>query len=165
MDSRRLRVVLVALSLALLVGQLVWFGFGTHTPAGGATRLSASTLHANYESYVDQRVAVTAPVVATDPVVVALGEGTDARLTVRDVEVRVSTGDRLKLYGVVEAGHEMRAIDAVAVPKCGLWYTYAVSLLAGVWVLLRIVCHWRLDVRTLALERRERPLWFWWGDA
>jgi hypothetical protein len=155
-DGPRLRVALILLLVAVLVGQFVWFGAD---PPAGPQHLSASTLHESYDSHVGQRVAVTAPVVATDPVVVGLDDGPDARLTVRNVNGEVSVGDRLKLYGVVAPGHEMRALGAVAVPGWGLRYTYAVSLVAGLWVLFRIVRHWRFDPGTLALERRDRPLW------
>lgn len=153
MDGLRSRVALVVLLLTLLAGQLVWFG--AHPPPN--PNLSANALHANYASYVGQRVVVAAPVVATDPVVIALGDRADARLTVRGVEERVSVGDRLKIYGVVRPGHEMRAIDTVVVSRWGLWYTYTVSFLAGMWVLLRLVRYWRFDAGSLALERRERP--------
>ncbi len=37
-------------------------------------------------------------------------------------------------------------------------YMYGVSLGAAVWVALRLLAHWRIDFRTLALEPRERPL-------
>lgn len=159
LDWAVVRVALTGCLLAILAGQLVWFG--GHPPVGAGADLSARALHENYETYVGQRVVVTAPVVEVDPVVLALhGDDATSRLTVSGVSKRVSVGDRLQVFGIVRPGNEMRALNTITVPRWGLAYTYTVSFLAGFWVLLRIGRHWRLNPWALALERRDHPIEF-----
>lgn len=154
MDGPGIRIALVVVLLGVLAGQFVWFG--SDPPPAPARNLFGTNLDENYDSYVDERGVVDGTVVSTAPVVIAIDrDDTDVRLTISGLDRQVSTGDRLRVYGVLRPDHEMDAIDTVVVPAWGLPYTYAVSAVSGLWVLSRTVRDWRFDVARLTLERRE----------
>lgn len=153
--SPRARAVLVLLVLGAQFGLLVWHGTLAPAPEVGDYPNSAD-LVADYDRYAGDRVAVSGAVVATGPVVVELRSGGDSRrLTVRELSVPVERGDRLRVYGVADPDGTVRAINAFTVPRWGLWYTYAVSFLAGLWVLARLGRHWTVDRTALGLAPRE----------
>jgi len=73
---------------------------------------------------------------------------------VRDVVEPVGVGDRVRVKGEIVATRTVRASEAFAVPRWGLWYASSVSFLAGLWVLWRLVHQWRVDFGTLVLVPR-----------
>lgn len=150
------RLAVVCLLLTVLVGEFVWYG--AYPPPDPYVNLSGTLLAEGYDRFVGQRALVTASVVSTDPVVLLLDpDDTAVRLTVTGVDRPVVVGDRLRVAGVVQPGYEVRATDFIVVPRWGTTYTYVISAVAALWVLLRVVRQWRLDRRTLALVRRNRP--------
>lgn len=156
--TRRLGALLVL--LAALLGLVVWFGTLTPAPALGAYP-GTDHLATDYDAYVGERVAVGGTVRTTDPVTITSESdtGETVRLTVTDLDVPVDRGDQLRVYGVLGPNRTLRASNAFTVPAWGHWYAYVVSFLAGCWVLVRVLRHWRLDARTWTLERRATPVW------
>jgi hypothetical protein len=153
--SPRARTVLLVLVLGAQFGLLVWHGSLDPAPQVGDYPDEAD-LVVDYDRYAGDRVTVAGTVVGTSPPVVELRSGGDSiRVTVRDLSVPAERGDRLRVYGVAESGRTVRAISAFTVPRWGLWYTYAVSFVAGLWVLGRLVRHWRIDREAVGLAPRE----------
>lgn len=160
LDSPAARAATVLALLGALFGLLVWYGSLGLAPEmwvlPGATHLEE-----NYDAFVGQRVHVTGTVVATDPVVIenafGSGPGHTFRATVVGLDVDVQEGDRLAVYGVARPDHRIQARNAHTVPRRNYTYTYVVSFLAGAWVLTRLVLGWRVDLRRLAVEPRDRP--------
>ena len=155
----RRRAVIILVLLVFLFGLAVWYG--SLGPAPGLGDYPGEyQLATDYEQYLGERVTVGGPIVATDPVTIRTPTDTGAplRLTVTDLSISVDEGEELRVYGVVEPDHTIRAINAVSVPQSGHWYAWSVSFLAGLWVLGRLVRYWRLDRRTWTLTPREVPL-------
>jgi len=166
LDSGGGRVLGVALLVAVLFGLAVWYGTLLPAPEQGAYP-SGSDLAADYDARLGQQVQLTGTVVGTDPVVIAVGydrvvdgqarAGT-VRFTVTGVGRPVAAGQNLQVYGTARPDRTIAARNVVTVPSERIVYMYAVSAVAGLWVLARILRRWRLDPSTGALVRRERPV-------
>lgn len=155
------RVLVLGLLLSGLFGLAVWYG--TLEPAPSAWDLpDAEDLDRDRDRYVGERVQVRGDVVQLDPVVIHADYGVSGDVRLRivglDTSIPLREGIALWVYGVAEADLTVRSNNAFTVPGRGIWYTYMVSFLAGLWVLARIVRHWRFDPSSLALVRRTEPL-------
>jgi len=135
-DSASGRILAVWVLLCALAGLAVLHGTQPTNPDAGV--------------YPDTEELVTDPDRYVGERVTAYG--------VVDADVDAEPGDRFRVYGVLEAPGRVRAIEAFTVPPRGLWYAIGISFLAGLWVLARLVAHWTVDPRRLALHPRERPL-------
>lgn len=167
LDTRARRVVAVALLVGALLGLAVEFGTVQPDPRLGYYP-TGDHLAADHDGYVGESARVRGTVERVDPVVVlavpyefwADGEyrtGT-TRLRVRGVSEPVSPGQELQVYGTVEADRTIRAVDSVVVPAGNQLYMYGVSLLAGLWVLARLVRGWTVAWTEFAIRRRSRPI-------
>lgn len=156
--SPRLRLVAIIVLVGVLTGLLVWYGSLPPDPAAGEYP-GSDELTRDYAQYHGDRVVVSGPVLSTDPVVIDAVKGpVTYRLTITGVDTPVSRGEHLSVYGVVLEDRTIQAITAYAVPQSGLWYAYVTSFVAGLWVLGRLLSHWRLDRDPLGLTPRETPL-------
>jgi hypothetical protein len=102
-------------------------------------------------------------VVSTDPITVRAEYDTPTGIEsidieVTDVDATVARGDRLQVFGVLTAPRTVRATNVVIVPESGLWYAWVISFVAGLWVLARILRHWRVDIETGAFRPRSDVL-------
>jgi hypothetical protein len=156
LHARRLRLVVVL--VALLFGLCVWYGTYGVAPGLGAYP-TEQVVGPTPGEYVGDSVVLSGAVVETDPVElrVRYGGGTQRTLTVIEVQTPVEPGDQLRVFGPLVDEDTVRATRTLAVPPSGYLYTYAVSFLAGVWVLIRLVRQWRLDPQH-GLVRRTDPL-------
>jgi len=114
------------------------------------------------ETLLGDRVSVIGQVVATDPLVISAQHETETgvtavRITVTDSNTAVERGDRVQVFGVLTDTETIRAINVVVLPQSGLWYSWIVSFIAGLWVLGRIVRHWRIDREQWAFVPRADP--------
>lgn len=110
----------------------------------------------NHDAYVGEQVEVTAEVVSTDPLVVTEEFAyRDVRLTVEGLDIEAEPGDTVSVFGVIEEGGVLRASDGFVVEDGSLRYAVVVSLLAGLWVLGRLLRGWRVDTTTGGLVPRE----------
>jgi hypothetical protein len=151
-------LVVVAL-LAGLVGLGVWYGSLPPDPAVGDYPRS-DHLAGEYDAHVGERVEVAGTVVATDPVVVeTTSPGGTLRLRVTGLDRRVREGDALWVYAVVEPDRTVRVVDAVVVAPWRVDYMRGVSLLAGLWVLGRLLRDWRVDTSAWGLAPDDRGRW------
>lgn len=151
----RARLGLLLTLVALLFGLAVWYGSLAPAPAFGAYP-NQEHLATDYDRYLGERVSVDGFVQTTDPVTITAeyGAGHTIRLTITGLSISVSEGENLRVYGVVEPDSTIRTINAFTVPRRGLWYTWTVSFVAGLWVFGRIVRHWKLDTVGWTLEPR-----------
>lgn len=149
------RAVLVTVLVLAQLGLLVWFGSLNPNPALGRYP-GQESLATDYDVYVGERVSVDGRVVSTDPVTIR-AEHPDGslQLVITDVGHAVTEGDFLQVYGIVEPGGIVRAINTFAVPPTGRWYTWGVSFIAGLWVLGRVIHDWRFDRSTGGLAPRR----------
>jgi len=159
--SPRARLLAVLVLLCALFGLVVWHGTLEPAPEAGSFP-GTEELAADYDAYLGERVTVGGRVVETDPVVVTAEYGVDEsiRLTVvgLDPSVAVKEGATLRVFGVVKPDRTIRSSNAFTVPTSGLWYTWTVSALAGLWTLARIVRRFRLDREQWGLVPRERSV-------
>ena len=109
----RSRGIAVLGLLALLFGLAVWFGSLGPAPALGAYP-DEENLGEEYSDYLGERVTVTGWVIATDPVVIRAEYGADEaiQLTITDLSITATEGDRLRVYDVVTPDQTIRANNA-----------------------------------------------------
>ncbi|KAB1193261.1 hypothetical protein GJR96_07295 [Haloferax sp. MBLA0076] len=153
--TQRRRALALLVLLGCLFGFVVWFGSLTPDPAVGAYPESVH-LGSDYDAWVGERTSLTGVVTDTDPLTIVTGGGA-TELRVTDTDVDAHEAERLAVYGVVEPDHTVRALNAYTVPPGNYTYMYAVSFLAGLWVLGRLVRDWRVNVETWSLASRSTP--------
>ncbi|KAB1198972.1 hypothetical protein GJR99_11980 [Haloferax sp. MBLA0078] len=121
---------------------------------------SSTEMGTEYDAWVGEQASLAGTVVETDPVTITdeYRAGEHVTLQVVGADVDAQQGDRLAVFGVVEEDHTIRALNAYTVPPSNYLYMYAVSFVAGVWVLGRLVRTWRLDWASWSLEPRSTPL-------
>jgi len=141
--------------LACLGGLCFWYGTLAPAPAANDYPGNAAVL-GEYQEYVGDRVVVGGRVVETSPLTIELTDGAadPRRVTVLDHDSSAAVGDRLRVYGVLREDGTVEAIRTLAVPRWGLQYTWGISLVAGLWVLGRILSHWEVDRTRLGLRPR-----------
>jgi hypothetical protein len=150
-------VVAVLLLVGCLCGAFVAYGSLDPRPDRNIYP-DGPAVAADYETHVGDRVLVSGPVVATDPPTVRLHSGAGDTVTVTvATDRRPAVGDGLTVFGRLRPDGHLDARRAFVVPDGRLWYTYTTSALAGLWVLVRLLRWWRVDV-SLAVSPRVRPL-------
>lgn len=154
-----IRIAIVVALLGILLGLAVWYGSLPPAPEQGAYP-DTHDLGADYDRYVGERVSVSGTVVSTSPVIIVntYPPGNTLRLRITDLSIEVEKGNHVHVNGVARPNHTIRAKNAVVVPRSGHLYVWSVSFLAGLWVLGRIIRHWRLNTSEWTLQRRETPL-------
>jgi hypothetical protein len=152
------RLLLVCVLLLVLSGTFVAYGALGPAPTRDVFPDSRD-LARDYDRHLGERASVGGTVVATDPVVIAAGDGRGGtiELTVVETRRRPALGDDFRVYGTVRPDRTLVARRSVVVPPSGGTYAYVVSALAGLWVLGRVVQYWRLDPDA-GLVRRATPL-------
>lgn len=158
-DTPMRRLAGILLLMGCLVALMVAFGSLSPNPTVGAYP-EGEHLDANYDAWVGEKAALWGTVVETDPLVIEdeYGAGKSVRVELTDTSIDAPLGDRIAVYGVVEPGHTIRVLNAYPIPATNYLYMYAVSFLAGLWVLTRLARTWRLDTQTWVLEPRPTPL-------
>ncbi|WP_331233953.1 hypothetical protein [Natronorarus salvus] len=157
LQSPRSRALALVCVFALLVGLFVLSGTADPDPENHAYP-DGDDLAADYDAYVGDRADVSGPVVSTDPVTIETGPpGETITLEVEGVEEPVEEGQRLRAFGVVEPGGAFDAEETLVRDPWEITYMYVVSLLAGLWVLSRLLRGWRIDRAVLGLEPRDEP--------
>lgn len=166
LESRRSRLIGVSLLIVALGGLCV--GFGSQTGVQTHAPLPDSD-HLGYDAgrYVGDKVEVSGVVINTDPVVIGAeynyydaGErhGDFITLTLRGVDHPLEEGQIVQVYGVLESENAIAVQNIVVVPARNYLYMYSVSFLAGLWVLGRLLAHWRFDATRLAISKRRTPV-------
>lgn len=148
----RRAVGLVALC-CLSVTLLVWFGSLGPAPGVGAFP-TGDALATDYGEHVGSEVVVTGPVIDRNPLTVATGLDRSLRLQVVGYDGQPDPGTRLRLHGTALGGKRLQVSSGFAVPDRGLWYTWGISFLAGLWVIARLVRGWTIDRDVLSVVPR-----------
>lgn len=156
----------IVVLLGVLVVLMIGYGLVTPEPALGSYP-STGDIVVDYGQHVGDRVEVKGTVIRTDPAIIEdeydiwVGDryqtGT-VRIRITGLERSVRPGQELWVFGVAQPDGNVEAINSVVVPAGARLYTYAISALAGVWVLYRLLRGWSFNRTTLALTPRETPL-------
>lgn len=137
---------LVALSLTLLLTSAALIGAGLTFPPIGEEP----------QPVPGEPIEVGGPIVATDPIQI---EDEGQLFTIEGVTDHTDTtpteGDQLIVYGTATDEQTIHADALIHRQPWELQYMYAVSLIAGLWVLIRFLRGWRLDRTTFGFEPRD----------
>jgi hypothetical protein len=155
--TARQRIAIIALLLSVFLLMCVWYGSLVPAPAMGDYP-SETEVVTDYDQYVGDRVSVGGTVNRTGSteLVLTAPDGKRFNLTIQNVSTSISPGDRIRVYGTLQSGQTLHAINTVVVPRTALWYTWGVSLLGGLIVLYRVVRDWRFDTADLAFKPRTK---------
>ena len=157
-ETVRARIVLVCL---LLLGQAVLFPLYAVQPVNENSWVLADETQFldDPDRYLDRPVESGGIVQETDPVVVSVDtrEGTE-RVTITGGTIEPEPGDKVRVYGTLVEPATIDAQNAFVVPQQGRWYAWGISFLAGLWVLIRLLRHWRVEWSTLGFESRTELL-------
>lgn len=166
LDTWQSRVVALGFLLSMLFAACV--GFGMLSPNSEAGRYPhADDIAQNPETYVDNRVVMSGTVIRTDPLVVqaeytAVRNGAfvkdTVRLTVTDIEPILQRGTTVQVFGTMTDKQTIHASNTIVVPARNYLYMYAISFIAGLWVLVRLLQQWRIEWCNLQLTPRSSPL-------
>ena len=139
-NARGVRIIATVLAVGCVLGSLI--GAGLMVDDADADRGDV--------------VELSGEVVTTDPIQIETGAQV---LTVENVETHVDrpvrSGDILTVSGEVREDQVLDAEAGVVRAPWEFQYMYAVSVLGGLWVLVRLLRHWRVDTATLAIEPRS----------
>lgn len=167
-DNRKTRLIILGVLVLALGGTFVGFGMLTPNPQDGRYPGAADVAH-DTDVYVGETVVVSGTVLQTDPLIIrdeytAVRNGGFVsgflRITVTDVPRTPDHGDTVQVYGTLSASRTVHATNVVDVPARNYLYMYGASVVAGLWVLGRLLKCWRLDWRHLRVVPRESPLNF-----
>lgn len=138
MQSWSLRAALIVLLVSVHI--LLFVSFSATYPSSSAPQYypGAEEVSHDPDRYVGDRVSVYGRVVSTSPPVIDSG-GREFGLVGGD-GVRRDSG--VGVYGVYREDGGIQVIDSVEYTQGGLTYSYAVSFLAGLWVLARLLRDW-----------------------
>lgn len=153
--ERSMRLLALAVLCSGLFVLLV--AAGTGAPAPEVHHYPDSDdLAQDYAAHQGERVNIAGTVVQTDPVVIeADGGAHQPSLTILNVEEPVAVGQELRVFGTAQPEGTITAHETVAVSPWETYYMWAVSFVAGVWVLARFLRGWRFDRSTLGFTIRE----------
>lgn len=154
-----------AIGLLLLIGCLgalvVDFGsLGPHPEQGippGTGEITSA-----YDDYLGQQVLVYGTVTSVDPLRIR-GESLlhgPVELAITGYSGPVETGDTLSVHGVLRPEQTVEATEVVRKPGGTYWRTRVLSAVAGLWVLVRLLRHWRIDLLRLRARPRSAPVAF-----
>jgi hypothetical protein len=111
----------------------------------------------NPDAFVGDKVVFGGIVVETDPVTVEVKPetGDTIYVTFENVNRPPSVGDEISAYGTLEEGHTLDVERAIVRVPWEFSYMYIVSFVGELWVLVRILRHWRFDFEQLAFVPQE----------
>lgn len=148
------RILVVFVLLAAIGGCLVWYGTLGPAPTAGVPPGDEDVLSSATE-FVGEEVLVSGTVVETDPLTVEISaDGHTGSVVIEQSTTMGVTGDTLVVYGDLVAEDRIAARSVVHKSAGDYRRTLVVSAVAGLWVLLRSLRHWRLEPRKLRVVRR-----------
>ena len=155
------RLAALGLCLALLFGLLVLGGTGWPADPEAEPGIASAAAAEAPAEHAGEYVDTAGVVVETDPTVIAIGDTDDpiGELEVENVH-DVEEGEILMVDGTLTEEGTLDANPDRAVTR-ELWeytYMFLISLVGALLVTAAGVDSWRLNVRTLSVEPRERPL-------
>lgn len=159
-----------ATALFILLGAVfagcVWFGALQPAPTDGRYP-STDDIVQHPDQYEGEPVVVNGEVVASQPLRVEASYSfvRDGRLqrgtvpfTITNAKVAASIGDEIQVFGVLHQEQTIQATRIVVTPSRNVRYMYAISALAGLWVLSRLLRQWRFAADRFAVVPRSGPI-------
>lgn len=168
--SRRERVVVIFVLFTFLSSLLVLGGIDRQPAPELGAYPDCDNIVQQPDEYQNQQVTCGGQVVSTAPVVIRAESETDAGinttlLEITDIDTTLERGDTIQVFGVLTGPQTVQATTVVVHPRTGFWYARVISFIAGLWVLGRIIRHWKLDFGTGALlPRSDTSQLFCGGD-
>jgi len=157
LSSPRTRLVTIAILLAILAGLFVWAGTIEPDPADNNFP-GNDEVFTDPDEYVGQQVSVGGTVLDTDPLTIETTvEGEQITFVVENANPDVSTGDQLSAFGTLQSTDTVTAKEVVHREPWEAHYMYAVSFLAGLWVLARLLNRWTVDTDHWTVIPRTEP--------
>ncbi len=161
-DTRSARLTALLICGLILFGTLVAAG-ATLTPDPTRNDFPNEDDLIAGDVATGDRVTIGGRVVSTDPLVIEADPTFEdpIELTITNVGSAVSIGDEIVVHGTLTDERTIRATGNYAREPWELYYMYAVSAIAGLWVLSRFLRGWQLDrstggFRPRANERGDR---------
>lgn len=152
----RSRKSMIAVLLIILLILFVWYGSASPEPEKGHYPGSEHVVQ-DREAYVGEKVDIGGRVVETDPLTIEVEYGDDSILleivnTSKDADV----GDRVSVFGTLNENHTITAETMIVRPLTNWYYMYGVSGAAAIWLLVRLISHWKYT--PTGFKPREEPL-------
>jgi hypothetical protein len=109
------------------------------------------------DDHLGDKVVFGGIVVETDPVTVEVEPetGDTIYVTFENVDQPLSVGDEVIAFGTLQKPQTLDVDRAVIRAPWEFYYMYIVSFIGGLWVLVRILLHWRFDFEQLAFVSQE----------
>lgn len=157
-DTKRSRLVAVVLLLAAHVALFPVFATQPVNQAAGVLPGEEEFLNSP-DQYLGTQVETGGIVVDESPLTIQVEttRGTQ-QLQIWGFPANPAQGDKIRVAGTLRESTAIDAHNGFVVPQRGRWYAWGISFLAGLWVLTRLIRHWRTDRSTLGFVRRPRPL-------
>ena len=165
-DTRRARIVAVAVLLAAHVALFPAFAAQPVNQDAGVLPGEEEFLNSP-DQYLGTQIETGGIVVEQSPLTIRV-ETTrrTEELHVRGLETTPEPDDKIRVAGTLREPTIIEAQRGFVVPQRGRWYAWGISFLAGLWVLARLVRHWRVEYATLGFVPRHRSLTIrdiaWW---
>lgn len=147
--------------ILLLIGHAMLFPLFAQQPVTPDVGVYADSdeFIKNPNQYISEPVVTEGFVQQTSPIIIRAETSHGAyNITLTDTNLSPSTGDKLRTFGTLTAPKTVKSIYSFVVPQRGLWYTWGISFLAGIWVLARLIQHWTVNLSRLSFSRRDTPL-------
>jgi len=149
------RAALVVVLVLLLAGTFVWYG--TVDPDSADNNYPDNKdVGPNPDAYLGEHVSVGGTVVAHDPLRIEVGYGLDGTMTleITGVDDPPPIGHDLNVFGTLTEPTVVHAENTASRAPWEATYMYVVSFIGGLWVLGRLLRHWRIDADTYSVVPR-----------
>ncbi len=149
------RAALVVVLVVLLAGTFVWYGTVDPDPATNSYP-GSDEIAQNPDANLGEQVSVGGTVVAHDPLRIEVSYGLDGTMTleVAGVDDPPPIGHDLNVFGMLTEPTVVHAENTVSRAPWEATYMYVVSFIGGLWVLGRLLRHWRFEADTYSVVPR-----------
>jgi cytochrome c-type biogenesis protein CcmE len=154
--GQRLRVLIFVMLLVGLAGLLILAGTISPNPPLNDYPGSDAVV-ADSSGHVGQSVTLDGTILTTSPptIEVESDTGESMHVTLRNFDRDATRGDEIVAFGTLEADTVLDVDRAIVRHPWEFTYMYLVSFLGGLWVLGRIIQHWRYNRNQLAFTPRS----------
>lgn len=151
--SRGQRASLILILLIGLCSLLVWGGIERPPDPELGTYPDTERIAQQPDEYQNEQVSFAAQVVSTEPMMVRAEYGTETgiksiRLEIVDVRTAATKGETVQIFGILTESQTVQATNIVVYSQSGRLYARVISFVAGLWVLIRIIGHWKIDIKS-----------------